>query len=144
MKSKSVGNFLKNPPDGIGHSLKCIKSINWHHFDFKFFWDRQLCFYVKKLFVSEKTQKSELCHRFLHNSKVDGLKNFVQCVALFFWFDTFEGMSFFQQYFSAKGGGLGFWWLAFPIHFWSYFNAPHSFLASGLKKVKWFLAQGEL
>ena len=26
------------------------------------FWDRQLCFYVKKLFVSEKTQKSELCH----------------------------------------------------------------------------------
>ena len=25
-------------------------------------WDRQLCFYVKKLFVSEKTQKSELCH----------------------------------------------------------------------------------
>ena len=29
------------------------------------FWDRQLCFYVKKLFVSEKTQKSEffICHR---------------------------------------------------------------------------------
>ena len=26
------------------------------------FWDRQLCFYVKKLFVSEKTQKNELCH----------------------------------------------------------------------------------
>ena len=26
------------------------------------FWDRQLCFYVKKLFVSEKTRKSELCH----------------------------------------------------------------------------------
>ena len=26
------------------------------------FWDRQLCFYVKKLFVSEKTPKSELCH----------------------------------------------------------------------------------
>ena len=26
------------------------------------FQDRQLCFYVKKLFVSEKTQKSELCH----------------------------------------------------------------------------------
>ena len=26
------------------------------------FWDRQLCFYIKKLFVSEKTQKSELCH----------------------------------------------------------------------------------
>ena len=26
------------------------------------FRDRQLCFYVKKLFVSEKTQKSELCH----------------------------------------------------------------------------------
>ena len=28
----------------------------------KTFWDRQLCFYVKKLFVSKKTQKSELCH----------------------------------------------------------------------------------
>ena len=26
------------------------------------FWDCQLYFYVKKLFVSEKTQKSELCH----------------------------------------------------------------------------------
>ena len=26
------------------------------------FWDRQLCFYVKKLFVSKKTQKNELCH----------------------------------------------------------------------------------
>ena len=26
------------------------------------FGDRQLCFYVKKLFVSEKTRKSELCH----------------------------------------------------------------------------------
>ena len=26
------------------------------------FCDRQLCFYVKKLYVSEKTQKSELCH----------------------------------------------------------------------------------
>ena len=26
------------------------------------FRDRQLCFYVKKLFVSEKTQKSELFH----------------------------------------------------------------------------------
>ena len=26
------------------------------------FRDRQLCFYVKKLLVSEKTQKSELCH----------------------------------------------------------------------------------
>ena len=72
---------------------------------------------------------------FLHKSKVDGLKEFVQNVALFFWFDTFEEMSFFQQYFLAKGGGLGFWWLAFPIHFWSYFNAPHSFLASELKKV---------
>ena len=28
----------------------------------KNFLDRQLCFYVRKLFVSEKTQKSELCH----------------------------------------------------------------------------------
>ena len=26
------------------------------------FLDRQLCFYVKKLFVSEKTEKNELCH----------------------------------------------------------------------------------
>ena len=26
------------------------------------FRDRQLCFYVRKLVVSEKTQKSELCH----------------------------------------------------------------------------------
>ena len=26
------------------------------------FRDRQLCFYVKKIFVIEKTQKSELCH----------------------------------------------------------------------------------
>ena len=26
------------------------------------FWDSQLCFYVKKLFVSEKPRKSELCH----------------------------------------------------------------------------------
>ena len=28
----------------------------------KTFRDRQLCFYVKKLFVSEKTQKNELYH----------------------------------------------------------------------------------
>ena len=26
------------------------------------FWDPQLCFYKKKLFVREKTPKSELCH----------------------------------------------------------------------------------
>jgi len=26
------------------------------------FWDRQLCFYVKNLFISEKPQKNELCH----------------------------------------------------------------------------------
>ena len=31
-------------------------------FTLKTFLDRQLCFYVKKLFVSEKTQKSELFH----------------------------------------------------------------------------------
>ena len=31
------------------------------------FWDRQLCFYVKKLFVSEKTQRSELCHFFIED-----------------------------------------------------------------------------
>ena len=31
-------------------------------FTLKTFWDRQLCFYVKKLFVSEKIQKSELFH----------------------------------------------------------------------------------
>ena len=30
------------------------------------FWDRQLCFYVKKLFISEKTQKNELCHFSCH------------------------------------------------------------------------------
>ena len=54
---------------------------------------------------------------FLHKSKVDGLKKFVYYMALFFWFDTFEGMSFFQQYFLAKGGTLGFRWTLFLIHF---------------------------
>ena len=80
---------------------------------------------------------------FLHKSKVGGLKKFVQYVPLFFWFNTFEGMSFFQQYFLAKGGGLGFWWLAFPIHFWSYFHAPYTFLASHSKKFK-CLARSEV
>ena len=46
-----------------------------------------------------------------------GLKKFVQYVALFFWFDTFEGMPFFQQYFLAKSEVLGFGWTLFPIHF---------------------------
>ena len=33
---------------------------------------------------------------FLHKNKVDGLKKFVNYMELFFWFDTFEGMPFFQ------------------------------------------------
>ena len=55
----------------------------------------------------DKAHFSEFFHKqtiFLHKSKVDGVKKFVQYVALslFFWFDTLEGMSFFQQYFLAK------------------------------------------
>ena len=41
-----LGIFLKNPPDGAGHILKCIESKNWHHFDFKTFlrpWTLLLC-----------------------------------------------------------------------------------------------------
>ena len=63
MKSKSVGNFSKNPPDGAGHGLKCIESKKRQHFYFKnFLRPSTLLLYIKKLFVSEKTQKSELCH----------------------------------------------------------------------------------
>ena len=53
--------FFKNPPDGRGHGLKCIESKNGRHFYNATFWDRQLCFYEKNWFVSEKTQKIELC-----------------------------------------------------------------------------------
>ena len=42
-----------------------------------------LCFFTNKSF-------------FLHKSKVDGLKKLIYYLALFFWFDTFEGMSFFN------------------------------------------------
>ena len=28
------GSFFKNPPDGAGQSLKCIKPKNWQHFYF--------------------------------------------------------------------------------------------------------------
>ena len=31
------GSFFKNTPDGAGWSLKCIKSKNWQHFEFKNF-----------------------------------------------------------------------------------------------------------
>ena len=91
------------------------------------FWDRQLCFYVKKLFVSEKTRKSELFHfskeiyvtnfaagalELMHLGQnvwhKSPLKKFVQYMVLFFWFDIFEGMSFFQQYILAKREVLGF------------------------------------
>ena len=51
-------SFFKNPPDGTGCSLKCIESKTDSILTLKTFWDCQLLFYVKKLFVSEKTQKS--------------------------------------------------------------------------------------
>ena len=39
------------------HQIKNVATLT-----LKPFWEHQLCFHVKKLFVSEKTQKSELCH----------------------------------------------------------------------------------
>ena len=83
---------------------------------FLVFFPNKRSFYIKAKLTVSKSLSSMWCY--------------------FFWFDTFEGMSFFQQYFLAKGGGLGFWWLAFPIHFWSYFHAPYTFLASHSKKFK--------
>ena len=50
-----------NPEKGGGVKISSDQKNN-ATFTLKTFWDRQLCFYVKKLFVSEKTQKSELCH----------------------------------------------------------------------------------
>ena len=110
--------WLKNTAEKMTSLQMClIKKITPH--TGQTFWDRQLCFYVKKLFISEKPQKNE-------KSKVDGLKKFVQYVVLFFWFDTFEGMSFFQQYFLAKGGVVRFWFSLLYIHFWSWFVTLHS------------------
>ena len=51
-----LGIFLKNPPDDAGHS--------------------QICFNIKKLFVSEKTQKSELCNFSLESHLVDFWEKF--------------------------------------------------------------------
>ena len=50
-----------NPEKGGGVKISSDQKNN-ATFTLKTFWDRQLCFYVEKLFVSEKTQKSELCH----------------------------------------------------------------------------------
>ena len=53
--------FLQINPEKMTSLQMCrIKKIT--PCSIQTFWDRQLCFYVKKLFVSEKTQKSELCH----------------------------------------------------------------------------------
>ena len=43
--------FFKNPPDGAGCCLKCIKSKNGHHFEKAAFSDVQLCFYTPKRYV---------------------------------------------------------------------------------------------
>ena len=43
---------------------------------------------------------------FLHKSKVDGLKKFVHWVAIFFWFNTHEGISFFSTVDGATSGTL--------------------------------------
>ena len=53
--------FLQINPEKMTSLQMCrIKKIT--PCSLQIFWDRQLCFYVKKIFVSEKTQKSELCH----------------------------------------------------------------------------------
>ena len=53
--------FLQINPEKMTSLQMCrIKKIT--PCSIQTFWDRQLCFYVKKLFVSEKTQKNELCH----------------------------------------------------------------------------------
>ena len=53
--------FLQINPEKMTSLQMCrIKKIT--PCSIQTFWDRQLCFYVKKLFVSEKTQKSELFH----------------------------------------------------------------------------------
>ena len=73
------------------------------------FWDRQLCFYVEKLFIREKTQKNELCQF----SKEIYVK--------------FEGMSFFQQYFLEKRGVVRFWFSLFLYTFGHSFMPPFIF-----------------
>ena len=53
--------FLQINPEKMTSLQMCrIKKIT--PCSIQTFWDRQLCFYVKKLFVSEKTQKNEFCH----------------------------------------------------------------------------------
>ena len=61
-------DLLINVPDVAPSTVEKMRSLQMCRIkkitppDLQTFWDRQLCFYVKKLFVSEKTQKSELCH----------------------------------------------------------------------------------
>ena len=61
-------DFLIKVPDVTPSTVKKMRSLKTCRIkkirapSEQTFWDRQLCFYVKKLFVSEKTEKSELCH----------------------------------------------------------------------------------
>ena len=43
--------FFKNPPDGAGHSLKCIESKNRQHFHFKNFLIRCILDYAQRHLV---------------------------------------------------------------------------------------------
>ena len=48
------GNFLKNPPEGAGHGLKCIQSKSRYQSKTAIYHDKQLCFYIPwRLFHSK-------------------------------------------------------------------------------------------
>ena len=57
IKTLSAG-FFKNPPDGRGHGLKCIKSKNRRHFEKPTFWVLQLCASYPGWFVHLKCLKN--------------------------------------------------------------------------------------
>ena len=116
--------FLQINPEKMTSLQMCrIKKIT--PCSIQTFWDRQLCFYVKKLFVREKTPKSELCQfskeiyviKFCHGricsssnecahckiwwhkSKVDGLKSLITGWRYFFDSTYFKGSHFFSSIF---------------------------------------------
>ena len=60
IKTSSAG-FFKNPPDGRGHGLKCIKSKYGRHFEKPIFWVLQLCASYPGWFVHFKCPKNAPC-----------------------------------------------------------------------------------
>ena len=49
-----LGSFLKNPPDGVGHGPKYVKSKNRHHSQKPTFYDKRFCFYTDQKYLNFK------------------------------------------------------------------------------------------